>query len=113
MKNQLQFKKQLQKLMENGGLNQQELAQLLGVSQPAISLYLRGRIPPAEILMKMAQLGNTTVDWLLTGKAPSSVLRVQEPISQYGSEQTLLSYWRELKPGTRSSLLSLIKQLAK
>jgi transcriptional regulator with XRE-family HTH domain len=113
MKNQLPFKKQLQKLMEKEGLNQQELAQLLGVSQPAISLYLRGRIPPAEILLKMAHLGNTSVDWLLTGDNPSSVLRVKEPIAQYGSENTLLTYWRELKPETRSSLLSLIKQLAK
>jgi len=113
MKNQLQFKKQLQKLMDREGLNQQEMAQLLGVSQPAISLYLRGRIPPAEILMKMAQLGHTTVDWLLTGNTPSSIPRVREPISQYGSEYTLLSYWRELKPEARSSLLSLIKQLAK
>jgi transcriptional regulator with XRE-family HTH domain len=113
MKNQLKFKGQLKRLMERERLNQQELAQLLDVCQPAISLYLRGRIPPAEILLKMAQLGNTTVDWLLIGTSSSSVSRVQEPIPQYGSEHTLLSYWRKLKPEVRSSLLSLMKQLTK
>jgi transcriptional regulator with XRE-family HTH domain len=108
----IQFTRQLKKLMDDQGLTQQELAQLLGVSQPAISLYLRGRIPPADILLKMALLGDTTVDWLLTGSSPIST-GVREQSPAYGMEQTLLYYWEKLNPEIRSSLLFLIKQLAK
>jgi transcriptional regulator with XRE-family HTH domain len=113
MKKPIKFAAQLKELMKDEGLNQQELAQLLGVSQPAISLYLRGRIPPAEILLKMAALGQTTIDWLLTGSSLPSTTMIQERIPGYGTEQTLLYYWKQLKSETRSSLLSLMKQLAK
>ena len=49
-------------------LNQEQLAQKLDISQPAVSKYLKDRIPPAEILLKFARLGGTTIEWLLTGK---------------------------------------------
>ena len=38
------------------------------ISQPAISKYLKERIPPADILLKLAQIGNTTIEWILTGQ---------------------------------------------
>jgi transcriptional regulator with XRE-family HTH domain len=113
MKKPIKFAAQLKELMKDEGLNQQELAQLLGVSQPAISLYLRGRIPPAEILLKMAVLGHTTIDWLLTGSSLPTASVIQERAPGYSAEQTLLFYWKQLKPEIRSSLFSLIKQLAK
>ena len=108
----IQFTRQLKKLMEHQGLNQKELAQLLDVSQPAISLYLRGRVPPAAILLKMATLGGTSIEWLLTGSS-SPTTRVREKPSAYGMEQTLIYYWKKLNPETRSSLLFLMKQLVK
>ena len=49
-------------------LNQEQLAKKLHISQPAVSKYLKDRIPPAEILLKLARLGGTTIEWLLTGK---------------------------------------------
>lgn len=52
----------------HANLNQQQLAQKLDISQPAVSKYLKDRIPPAAILLKLAQLGATSIEWLLTGK---------------------------------------------
>ena len=50
------------------GLNQTELGKILGITHGAISHYELGRVPEAEILTRNAELGNVTVDWLLTGK---------------------------------------------
>ena len=50
------------------GLKQEQFAVALKISQPAVSKYLRERIPPAEILLRIARLGNTTIEWLLCGQ---------------------------------------------
>jgi len=49
-------------------LTQEQLAAILKISQPAVSKYLRQRIPPAEALLKLAELGQTTIEWILTGQ---------------------------------------------
>ncbi len=70
-------------------LNQQQLARHLGISQPAVSKYLKNRIPPAEILFKLARLGATTVEWLLTGKKEHFVMEnnlVNEDSGGYSSD---------------------------
>lgn len=50
--------------------SQEKLANLLGVQKPTISRYESGRVPDAETLKKIADIGNTTVEWLLRGEAP-------------------------------------------
>ena len=47
------FAKNLSFLMGEYGVTQEELADGLGVSQAAISRYLKGRIPKAEILFDL------------------------------------------------------------
>jgi len=49
-------------------MNQEQLAAALGISQPAVSKYLKDRIPPGDILLKLARLSNTTIEWILTGQ---------------------------------------------
>ncbi|OPX32562.1 hypothetical protein B1H10_07425 [candidate division KSB1 bacterium 4484_188] len=39
-------------VMQQEGLTQKDLAALLHISQPAVSLYLKGRMPPADTLKK-------------------------------------------------------------
>lgn len=50
------------------GWTQEQLASALALSQPAVSKYLKERIPPAETLLRLAQIGNTTMEWILTGQ---------------------------------------------
>lgn len=51
------------------GINQTELGGVLGgLTQAAISAYEGGRVPEAIILQQIAEWGNVTVDWLLTGE---------------------------------------------
>jgi len=50
-------------------MNQDEFAKKLGVTQSTVSRYEKGEvIPPADILLKIAKLVNTTVEEILEGK---------------------------------------------
>lgn len=98
-------------------LTQEQLASLLGLSQPAVSKYLRRRIPPAETLLKIAQLGRTTIEWLLTGKKNYYYMgesdQVNEPEAGYDAEYDLSRKVAALPSGVRSALQVLIDELVK
>jgi transcriptional regulator with XRE-family HTH domain len=50
-----------------------EFARILGVPQPNLSKYESGRLPPADVLQKIADYGGVTVKWLLTGEEGSNL----------------------------------------
>lgn len=50
-------------------LKQSELAAKLGTTQSSISRFEKGEaLPPADILLKVAKLGKTTVERILEGR---------------------------------------------
>jgi len=52
-----------------GKTTQTDFARMIGVrKQNYISRYEHGRIPNPELLVKVANHGKVTVDWLLTGR---------------------------------------------
>jgi transcriptional regulator with XRE-family HTH domain len=71
-------------------LNQEQLARQLSISQSAVSKYLKQRIPPADILLKLAQIGNTTMEWILTGEKKTffttDTITVNEESTGYSSD---------------------------
>lgn len=74
-------------IRRQANLNQEQLAAKLHISQPAVSKYLKDRIPPADILLKLADLGGTTIEWILTGQKrhfyAEENMRVKEKDSSY------------------------------
>lgn len=52
-----------------GDQTQAQFAARLGMKQPQLARYERGRIPDREVLAKIARVGGVTVDWLLTGQS--------------------------------------------
>ena len=57
-------------LRKAAGLSQTELASMVGVSYAQIGRYeTKGAQPPAEVLNKLAEALNTSVDFLLNGNA--------------------------------------------
>ena len=63
------FGKRVLKLLEEIGYTQREFAAMVGVSEGALSRYLRDeREPKMEVIANMATALNTTTDYLLTGK---------------------------------------------
>lgn len=56
-----------------GKRTQTEFAKALGVKkQNYISRYERGRIPSPDLLVRIAEMGRVSIDWLLTGKRGGS-----------------------------------------
>jgi len=100
-------------IMKKAGITQRQLADSLGISQPAVSLYLQGRLPPPDVLLKIARLGNTTMEWLLTGEGspPSPATGVGEPTPSYFPHARLLTLWSALPPAIREDLLRLMQHL--
>jgi transcriptional regulator with XRE-family HTH domain len=55
--------------MIRGRVTQTDFAKALGVhKQNYISRYERGRVPSPDLLIKIADFGRVTLDWLLIGK---------------------------------------------
>lgn len=70
----------IQELLDWGGKNQKELAELSGVSQSAISDYIRNiRIPSIEAAQKIADALDVSLWVLLNGEAlPVTTLDMTE-----------------------------------
>ncbi|NOX88319.1 MAG: helix-turn-helix transcriptional regulator [Calditrichaeota bacterium] len=99
------------------GLTQQELAAALRISQSAISKYLNNRLPPADVLYRLAVLGQTTVEWILTGKKTywygSGAEQVREEDAVYDTDLTLARKISRLPEETRQAVITLIKTLSR
>jgi transcriptional regulator with XRE-family HTH domain len=76
----------IMEIMQNRSLNQKQLADQLGITQPAVSQYLKQRIPPVRILFGISQLSGKNMEWLLTGDSEFlSKNQVAEPPVTYDS----------------------------
>ncbi|HYX72743.1 MAG TPA: helix-turn-helix domain-containing protein [Nitrososphaera sp.] len=93
-----------------GKAQNKEIAALLGVSNPAVSSYLRGRIPPAEKLVEIAGITGCNLHWLLTGEGPTQVIEDQE--QAFGSAKTLLFHCSKGGVGTSITALLTAVELA-
>ncbi len=57
------------RLMKENDYTQKELASMVGVTESAMSRYLRNeREPKAEVIANLATAMNTTSDYLISGK---------------------------------------------
>jgi len=58
-------------LLNKAGMSQRDFAKLLGISAPRLNNYLSGKHNiPQVLLIKMSELTNAELSWLLTGKEP-------------------------------------------
>ena len=53
-----------------GARGKSRMARELGIRPSTYDRYERDRVPPAELLVKIANVCNVTLDWLLTGDGP-------------------------------------------
>lgn len=100
-----------------GGKTQTEFAKELSVpKQNYISRYERGRIPSPDLLVKIADMGRVSLDWLLVGKkgrggslasGRSASIR-RGPV--LGEIDAILS---RLKDPDRKALLKIVRNFAK
>lgn len=80
----MKFANRLKKLRSEHGLNQQELANIAGVSKSAISMYENGnRLPELETFEKIADYFNVDMDYL---KGRSGIERDSESVYYLNDE---------------------------
>lgn len=87
--------KQIQKLRRENNLNQSQLADKIGVSLTQLQRYENKDVqPPADILRKLADTFNTSIDFLVYGdseeKARQSI-KDNELLSQFKAVEQLSS----------------------
>ena len=101
----------LKKLREAKGLTQLRLAMELNVSQETISGYEIGKaVPPAEMLIKLADALDSSVDYILGRTDIKSTLRASELNEQ---EAEILAILRKQPQDKRTFVYDMIKGLDK
>jgi transcriptional regulator with XRE-family HTH domain len=60
--------RRIKEIRKAAGMRQWQLAQILGTTQSAVHKYERGVIPESRRLIELAQLGRTSIEWILTGR---------------------------------------------
>ena len=58
----------IKSLRKSRGLRQWQMAELLDATQPAVHKYENGILPEVKRLLELARIGNTSVEWILTGR---------------------------------------------
>lgn len=99
--------KRLREARGNTGLNQIEAAKKLGISNGTLSGYERNyRDPDTEILHKMADLYDVSVDWLV-GKSEEPSMSGEESFDAFINDPSLERWYKELPKNKEEDLQRL------
>ena len=83
----LEFGKRLTQSMQDEGLKQNDVANLIGVGSGSMSSWSNGKnIPRQDSLDKLAELLNVSPDWLLNGDQPEPVDDTGRPADNADSD---------------------------
>jgi transcriptional regulator with XRE-family HTH domain len=66
--NKKEIGKRIKRLRKEKGLKQWQMADMLGATQPAIHKYENGILPEVKRLLELSRVGNTSMEWILTGR---------------------------------------------
>lgn len=100
--------KNLRKLRLNHRLSQQQLADVIGVTQQSINKYENHNVEPdIDTLMRLADYFHTTVDYLV-GRTPPE--ETEEEVLELNREEwVLVGDYRKLTKEERKSIRLVIK----
>ena len=107
-------REKIKSVLSNYGYTQQEWAEILNVSQPSVSHYLKGRIPPVEILAKIADIARIPIESILfpvvyEENREYSVVKEQNEDYQ---QTEILTLFYKLPVKAQKQLLSFLRSLA-
>ena len=91
------------------GLTQPQIKELTGISSGTMSDIENGKaLPAAPSLIKLSQVLNCTIDWILTGVSTTSEITI---FSDY-RESELVSYFKKMSADDQDELLMIAKMKA-
>ena len=78
-----QFNERLQQAISRSGMTQKELAEKVGITEAAVSHYLKGdRMPRSAVAVKLADVLNMSVDELMRGNTETSFDEVYKIVAR-------------------------------
>ena len=78
-----QFNERLQQAISMSGMTQKELAEKVGITEAAVSHYLKGdRMPRSAVAVKLADVLNMSVDELMGGNTETSFDEVYKIVAR-------------------------------
>ncbi len=78
-----QFNERLQQAISRSGMTQKELAEKVGITEAAVSHYLKGdRMPRSAVAVKLADVLNMSVDELMGGNTETSFDEVYKIVAR-------------------------------
>ncbi len=92
-------------------MTQKQFAEALEISQSAVSKYLSGRMPPADVMLKIARLAHTSVEWILCGVSAEENRIIKEETSGYKTTADFLKDYNALPAPVRAGLNIIINYL--
>ncbi|MEZ3496240.1 MAG: helix-turn-helix domain-containing protein [Lachnospiraceae bacterium] len=102
--------KNLKKLRAQAGISQQQLADVIGVSQQSINKYENHNIEPdIHTMIALADYFGTSVDYLI---GHTEIPHIIEPVKQFDlntREAALITDFRKLSARQKESVLSVVK----
>lgn len=102
--------KRLKALREAAGLSQERLGKIVGVSQQSINSYENHAIEPdIETLSRMADIFNTSIDYLV---GYTDIRHKIEPVTPYdlnSHELQVLEDYRKLTPAQQDLIAQMIR----
>ena len=103
--------KRIDFIRQNAAMTQKQFAETLTVSQSAVSKYLTGRMPPADVMLKIAKLGHTSVEWVLTGKEfqfSNENMIVAEDGANYDAKDNFLIKYKQLPSTLQVAIRNIV-----
>lgn len=98
----------LRKLRLEKGMSQQKLAEMTGVTQQAVNKYENHNVQPdLSVLIKMADIFETSVDHLIGNTDIRRRIENTEPYSLNADEANLIDSYRRLTDRQRESIKSI------
>lgn len=113
----MSFKENLKDELNYQGILVKELSLKSGVGKRTIDNYLRSNEsqPTAENAVKIAKALGVTVEYLVTGKNPSSqnskLQLTDEEIRLYKQNASLIKKLAQLSPASKKAIENLIEQM--
>ena len=82
------FKDRLTDELNYQGISNKEFANKVGIGIGTLGMYLyRGSIPAADVAVKMAQVLNTTTEYLILGKENNNLVQKQNTKSDWQKKE--------------------------
>lgn len=100
----------LKQLRKEYGLSQQQLAEIIGVSQQSINKYENHNVQPdLETLCKMADFFRTSIDYLVDHEVQQSAVVGQTSIFLDLEESSLIARYRTMTAKEKTCLKLLLQ----